>query len=239
MITTLKGAAALMCGRFTQNYTWEEVHDFLSVFGPARNLRPRYNIAPTTTVDVIRRGEHGCELVSMRWGLIPGWWKKTAKEVPATFNARAESVNDKPMFRGAFKQRRCIIPASGFFEWTGAKTERQPHLFTAADGAPVLAFAGLWDRWRDPIAGEDILSCTIIVCGANAWMEKYHDRMPVMLEAKDFDAWLNGLLGPEALTCTPESALREWLVSPRLNRTGVGDDDPTIIQPSAALSAAG
>src|SRR5271168_5346390 len=86
-----------MCGRFTQHYTWAEVHAFLSVFGPPRNLRPRYNIAPTTTVDVIRLGENGRELVSMRWGLIPGWWKKTAKEVPVTFNARAESVVDKPI----------------------------------------------------------------------------------------------------------------------------------------------
>jgi putative SOS response-associated peptidase YedK len=151
-----------VCGRFTQNYTWEEVHTFLSVFGPPRNLQPRYNIAPTTTVDVIRLGPNGRELVPMRWGLIPAWWKKSAKEVPATFNARAESVADKPMFRTAFKERRCIIPASGFFEWTGPKTERQPHLFTAADGSPILAFAGIWDRWRDPANGEDILSCTII-----------------------------------------------------------------------------
>ena len=122
----------------------------------------------------------------MRWGLIPGWWKKTAKEVPATFNARAESVADKPMFRNAFKERRCIIPASGFFEWTGEKAQRQPHLFTAADGSPVLAFAGLWDRWRDPATSEDVLSWTIIVCGASAWMEQYHDRMPVMLERERF-----------------------------------------------------
>jgi putative SOS response-associated peptidase YedK len=220
-----------MCGRFTQNYTWAEVHAFLSVFGPPRNLQPHYNIAPTTTVDVVRRGEQGRELATMRWGLIPGWWKKTAKDMPATFNARAESVADKPMFRNAFKQRRRIIPASGFFEWTGEKGAKQPHLFTAADGSPVLAFAGLWDRWRDPAAGEEILSCTIIVSGASAWMKPYHDRMPVLLETKDLDAWLDGSLGSEALKPAPESALREWPVSPRLNRTGVGDDDPTIIVP--------
>jgi putative SOS response-associated peptidase YedK len=164
-------------------------------------------------------------------GLIPGWRKKSAKEVPATFNARAGSVVDKPMFRSAFKQRRCIIPASGFYEWTGEKAQRQPHLFTAADGSPILAFAGLWDRWRDPATGEDILSCTVIVCGASEWMSKYHDRMPVMLDAQDFDAWLDGSLGPEALKCAPESFLREWPVSPRLNRTGAGDDDPTMIEP--------
>jgi putative SOS response-associated peptidase YedK len=84
-------------------------------------------------------------------------------------------------------------------EWTGEKGAKQPHLFTAADGAPVLAFAGLWDRWRDPATREEILSCTIIVSDASVWMEAYHDRMPVLLEEKDFDAWLDGALGPDAL----------------------------------------
>lgn len=216
------------------HYTWEEVHAFLDVFGPPRNLRPRYNIAPTTPVDVVRLGGGGRELVPMRWGLIPGWWKKSAQEMPATFNARAESVADKPMFRGAFKERRCIIPASGFYEWTGEKGNRQPHLFTAAGGAPVMAFAGLWERWRHPVIGEQ-LSCTIIVCGASQWMEKYHDRMPVILEPANFDAWLTGRLGTDALKCAPEDSLREWLVSPRLNKTGVCDDDPTLIEPIAAI----
>jgi putative SOS response-associated peptidase YedK len=224
-----------MCGRFTQRYTWEEVHAFLSVFGLPRNLQPHYNIAPTDPVDVVRLGEHGRELTSMRWGLIPGWWKKSLKEVPATFNARAESIADKPMFRTAFQERRCIIPASGFYEWTGPKAQRQPHLFTAADGSPVMGFAGLWDRWRDRSNGETIQSCTIIVCGANAWMGKYHDRMPVILDPPNFDGWLNGSLGAEVLTCADESALREWPVSPRLNRTGVGDDDPTILEPEKAV----
>ena len=111
-----------MCGRFTQHYTWTEVHAFLSVFGAARNLQPRYNIAPTTMIDVVRLNAEGHrELVSMRWGLVPFFWKKPLKEMPATFNARAETVSEKPMFREAFRRRRCIIPASGFFEWTGEK----------------------------------------------------------------------------------------------------------------------
>ena len=154
--------------------------------------------------------------------------------MPATFNARAETVAEKPMFREAFKRRRCIIPASGFFEWTGEKGDKQPHLFTAADGSPILAFAGLWEKWRDPATGEDVLSCTIIVSGASAWMTPYHDRMPVLLRAEDFDAWLNGTLGADALKPAAESALREWPVSKRVNRTGVGDDDPTIIEENAA-----
>ena len=103
----------------------------------------------------------------MRWGLVPAWWTKALKDVPATFNARAETVAEKPMFRDAFRKRRCIVPASGFYEWTGGKGAKQPHLFTAADGAPVLSFAGLWDRWRGP-KGEEVLSCTIVVSGASA-----------------------------------------------------------------------
>jgi putative SOS response-associated peptidase YedK len=224
-----------MCGRFTQHYTWSEVHAFLSLLGAPQNLRPHYNIAPTVNVDVVRLDQDGRrELVSMRWGLVPFFWKKTLKEVPATFNARAESVAEKPMFREAFKRRRCIIPASGFFEWTGEKGDKQPHLFTAADGSPILAFAGLWEKWRDPATSEDLLSCTIIVSEASAWMMPYHDRMPVLLRAEDFDAWLNGTLGADALKAAAESALREWPVSKRVNRSGVGDDDPTIIEENAA-----
>ena len=155
-----------MCGRFTQHYTWAEVYAFLELFGPPRNLRPRYNIAPTTSVDVVRLDRDGQrELVSMRWGLVPFFWKKSLKDVPATFNARVETVAEKPMFRDAFRKRRCIVPASGFYEWTGEKGAKQPHLFTAADGSPVLAFAGLWDRWHDKDTGEEVLSCTHCVRG--------------------------------------------------------------------------
>jgi putative SOS response-associated peptidase YedK len=226
-----------MCGRFSQHYTWAEVHAFLSVFGTASNLRPRYNIAPTTMVDVVRLGEQGRELVSMRWGLVPFFWKKSLNDLPATFNARVETVAQKPMFREAFKKRRCIIPASGFFEWTGGKGDRQPHLFTASDGSPILAFAGLWDHWRDA-DGETLLSCTIIVSGASSWMTPYHDRMPVLLQPQDFDAWLDGTLGADALKPASEGALREWVVSRRVNRTGEGDDDPAIVSPTEVSAPA-
>lgn len=226
-----------MCGRFTQHYTWAEVHAFGDL-GTPRNLQPRYNIAPTSFIDVVTtrirdREIVGREIVPMRWGLIPTWWKKPRRDVPATFNARAETVAEKPMFRGAFKYRRCIIPASGFYEWTGNKGARQPHLFTAADGSPVLAFAGLWDRWIDPDNFDEVISATIIVSGASAWMAPYHDRMPVLLEPQHFDGWLDGSLGTEILKPAAEEKLREHLVSTRLNRTGVGDDDPTIVEPVA------
>jgi len=174
------------------------------------------------------------ELVAMRWGLVPMWWQKALKSVPATFNARAEGIETRPMFRDAYKRRRCIIPASGFYEWTGSKNDKTPHLFSAADGSPILALAGLWDRWRNP-EGEDVLSCTIIVSGASAWMAPYHDRMPVLLREADFKTWLSGEAGPEMLQPAAESALREWTVDPRLNRTGEGDDDPTIVEPVAMV----
>ena len=106
-----------MCGRFTQRLSWEELHRLADLIGQPRNLAPRYNIAPTTQIEVLRPAETGGnELVQMRWGLVPGWWKKPLKDLPATFNARAETVAEKPMFRTAFKTRRCIIPASGFYE---------------------------------------------------------------------------------------------------------------------------
>lgn len=221
-----------MCGRFTQHYTWAEVHAFLSVFGAPQNLQPRYNIAPTTWVDVVRPTEDGeRELVRMRWGLVPTWWKKPLKELPSTFNARAESVAEKPMFRSAFRSRRCVIPASGFYEWTGEAGSKIPHLFTAADGSPLLAFAGLWEAWRNPETREEVLTCTMIVSGASSWMEAFHDRMPILLGPDQFDRWLDGEMTAAELQPASADALREWPVSRRLNRTGQGDDDPTIIEP--------
>jgi putative SOS response-associated peptidase YedK len=109
-------------------------------------------------------------------------------------------------------------------------------MFYVADGSPILAFAGLWDRRRDPATGEDLLSCTIIVSGASDWMAPYHDRMPVLLAAADIDAWLDGSLGLEALRPAAANASREWPVSKRINKTGFGDDDPTIIEPMAKPS---
>lgn len=221
-----------MCGRFTQHYSWRELHDALDVVGTPPNLRARYNIAPTTTIEVVRDGEEGRALARMRWGLIPRWWSTTAKDVPATFNARAETVASKPMFRHAFKKRRCIVPASGFYEWTGEKGDKVPHYFTAGDGAPVLAIAGLWETWHDKAADEEVLSATMVVGGANKWMGEYHDRMPILLAPGEIAAWLDGSMGGDDIKerTAPLDALREWVVSPRVNRTGVGDDDPSMTE---------
>jgi putative SOS response-associated peptidase YedK len=173
-----------MCGRFSQHYTWRELVGLYRLTQPAINLQPRYNIAPTTTIDaVIPRGGDRFELVPMRWGLIPSWWKKSAKEVPSTFNARAETVAQKPMFRAAFKRGRCMIPASGYYEWKPTQSGKQPYYVSARDGS-VLSFAGLWDDSHDVQTGEAVKSCTIIVTAANVLTRSIHDRMSVIL--KDF-----------------------------------------------------
>src|SRR5271169_228338 len=132
-----------MCGRFTQSYTWRELVELYRLTQPARNLRPRYNIAPTTAIDVVRLMDTGPELIQMRWGLIPGWWKKTAKEVPSTFNARAETAAEKPMFRSTFKRTRCIVPASGYYEWRAIEGGKQPYFISAeSSGGHHMASSG-------------------------------------------------------------------------------------------------
>lgn len=222
-----------MCGRFTQHYSWQQIHEFLNVIGAPQNLQPRYNIAPTTLVDMVRFNAEGQrELVrGVRWGLIPNWWKKPLKDLPATFNARVETVHEKPMYRGAYRARRCVVPASGFYEWTGPKGGKQPHIFVAADGSPILALAGLWERWRNPDTGEDVVSCTLIVTEPTQWMLPYHDRMPVLLQQEAVDRWLLGEMSKDELHPASETALREWPIDRRINKADVGDDDPLAIEP--------
>jgi putative SOS response-associated peptidase YedK len=173
------------------------------------------------------------ELVSTRWGLIPRWWKKPLKKLPASLNARAESVADKPMFRDAFRRNRCVIPASGYYEWLKRPDGKQPYFISAADGV-VLSFAGLWDRWKNPETGEPVISCTIIVTDANELTRPIHDRMPVVVDKADIRRWLKGEGGTELLKPAADDCLRMWQVSRRVNKTGTGDDDPTLLDEVAA-----
>jgi len=214
-------------------YTWAELVRLyrLTDTAPPTNLQPRYNICPTTTIDVVRSAGpgRGRELVSMRWGLVPSWWKKKAKETPATFNARAETVAEKPMFRSAFKRARCLIPASGYYEWHTTPTGKQPYYFTAHDGSP-LTIAGLWDEWKDGETGEPLKSCTMIITSANEFVSKLHDRMPVLLQPKDFEPWLTGNAGRELLKPAASDYLQTWPVSRKVNSSRAPDDDPTVIE---------
>jgi putative SOS response-associated peptidase YedK len=225
-----------MCGRYTYKLTWEEIVKLyrLTLDQKPRNVQVRYNICPTTDVDVVVSTDGERSIVPMRWGLVPYWWSKPLKDMKmATFNARAESVATKPMFRDAFKSKRCLLPASGYYEWqhtTGVK-QPQPWYFTRRDGQPIT-FAGLWSKWKGKEAGHDLLSCTMVITEPNAYVREVHDRMPVILEAKDFEQWEQGDVKDAAALMKPagEEVLQRWPVSKRVNSSHAPDDDASLIE---------
>jgi putative SOS response-associated peptidase YedK len=187
-----------MCGRYSLTTPSEAMRRLFGFVNPLANLPPRYNIAPTQAVPVVRlasraQGAGGIEsgereLVQVRWGLIP-FWAKDASIGAKTINARAEGIAGKPAFRAAFKSRRCLIPADGFYEWLRTGTVKQPFCFEVRDGE-LFAFAGLWERWRNS-AGEWIRSCSILTTTRNAVTSQVHDRMPVILDKADYELWLD------------------------------------------------
>jgi putative SOS response-associated peptidase YedK len=198
---------------------------------PPHNLRPRYNVCPTDTIDtiVVEEGRRG--LLPMRWGLVPRWWSKTLKDIKlATFNARAETVTTKPFFRDAFKRTRCLIPVSGYYEWQDTPGGKQPWYFTARDGSPALTVAGLWDQWKNPETGEPLKSCTMIITEPNGFVAEVHDRMPVLLTEAQFEPWLTGEAGQEYLKPPPNDFLQKCPVSRRVNGSRADDDDATLIE---------
>lgn len=222
-----------MCGRFTARMTWEEIVRFyrLSRDQPPRNVQARYNICPTDPVEVVVRNDGGRVLVPMRWGLIPNWWSKPLKEMKlATFNARAETVAEKPMFRESFKRRRCLIPASGYYEWKNTPGGKQPYYFTRRDGQPVT-FAGLWDQWHEKPVGGVITSCTMAVTAPNRLAAEIHDRMPVILEPGDFEQWEKGDPKDAAALLKPagDGVLQRWPVSKRVNSSRAPSEDASLI----------
>src|ERR1700680_2570737 len=231
-----------MCGRFTQKFTWSELIELYRLTQPPQNLRPAYNVCPTDPVSVVIPGDNGLFLMPMRWQLIPRWWKKPLKELPATFNARAETVAEKPMFRDAFKRNRCLIPASGYYEWHATPDGKQPYYMTPRNGS-VLTIAGIWDEWRDRVNNETIASCTMIITEANSFIGTIHARMPVILEPENIGPWLTGNAGSELLRPAPEDTLRMWPVSKRVSKPGNSDDasliGPIVLDPAASDSQSG
>lgn len=184
-----------MCGRYADFIQQRELEDAFAIAsgaGDERLLPFRYNIAPTTDALVVARGADGANTLRVaRWGLVPTWAKDPAVGVRA-FNARSETVSDKPTFRSAFKSRRCLVPASGYYEWqrpadgrSGAK--KQPYFLTPSDGAP-LALAGLYEHWGPP--EQRLSTFTILTTAARGDMGDIHDRQPVMLGADERAAWL-------------------------------------------------
>ena len=177
-----------MCGRFTLILSPEDLAEY---FGLAEvpSFGPRYNIAPSQEVAVVRVDEGKRRLVFLRWGLIP-FWADDAKIGYKTINARAETVHKSPAFRAAFRNRRCVIPADSFYEWDHRAATRQPYRIARADGNP-LAFAGLWEGWDEKDGKSVIESCTILTTESSEPVASLHDRMPVILKSSEFDLWLD------------------------------------------------
>jgi putative SOS response-associated peptidase YedK len=188
-----------MCGRFTQFAHREQLARLLGIDPEdVPPPHPRYNIAPTQLVAVVRLDDGKRALRPMRWGLVPSW----ADDLTIgnrLINARAETVADKPAFRAAFKSRRCLIPTTGFYEWVpvASSKQKQPVHVRMKDGLP-FALAGLWERWNDE-DGAQLESCTIITTTSNDLIRPFHDRMPVIIAPADFDVWLDPRTPPEQL----------------------------------------
>ncbi len=226
-----------MCGRYTAAMSWSELVDLYEITetGIPLNVAPRYNVAPTQTVPIVRSVPNGRELAMVRWGLVPSWSKGPDSRY-SMINARAETVTEKPSFRTPFRRRRCLVPADGFYEWMKANGAKQPYRIALNDGRP-FAFAGLWDSWES--ADETAIeSCTIIVTDANELVRPIHDRMPVILDPGNHVRWLDveGTPADEAaemLRSYPSERMTAYPVSRMVNSPK--NDDPKCIEAVAAL----
>lgn len=207
-----------MCGRFTFHADARALADYFDV-ADAPDLEARYNIAPTQLVPVLREDQHGARRVALvRWGLIP-FWAKDAKIGSRLINARAETLAAKASFKHAFRRRRCLVLASGFYEWQRRSGGKVPMYVSDPSGRPY-AFAALWERWRDP-GQETLESCVIVTVPANNALAAVHDRMPALLDDSEIALWL----APESsaaacqavLTPAPNAVTGFWPVSRRVN----------------------
>jgi len=215
-----------MCGRYTlrnPRRTLDELLDLPQLPFP----EPRYNIAPTQAVPVVRipAGQQQRECVLVKWGLIPSW-AADPKIGYKLINARSETAATKPSFRAAFKQRRCLIPADGFYEWKLIDGKKQPYLIGVGDGQP-FAFAGLWEKWEHE--GQTIESCTILTTEANERLRALHERMPVIVPKQDHGLWLDASVKDAALLQPllrpyPAESMFYYPVSPLVNSPR--NDDP-------------
>lgn len=226
-----------MCGRYALKLFRQDMEAIFAVIRSLENWEPKpsYNVFPTKSMPVVRLDSQGKrELVSMRWGLLPSWCKGP-KNSPQLHNARSDSVAVKPSFRSAFKQRRCLVPASGFYEWETFRPEaKQPHLIKMRSDQP-FAMAGIWETWHDE-QGKGIESYSIITTEPNSLIATFHDRMPVILSRDDWDEWLANTTPADELHALlrpyPESEMEEYKVSRAVNTPA--NDSPKCLEPEIA-----
>lgn len=209
-----------MCGRFSLHHPTDEIHEHFNIVRPVFLVEPRYNIAPTQPIAVVTPAR---ALVRMRWGLVPRW----SKDGKPFINARGESLAEKPSFRNAFRERRVIVPLSGFYEWRVDGKLRVPLYFRLRDRAPI-GVAAIWEPSADPRGPAGV---ALITVAANDVVRPVHDRMPAFLPRENEAAWLDpGSDHPEALLRSfPADAMESFTVSSRVN--GVKEDDPSLIEP--------
>jgi putative SOS response-associated peptidase YedK len=227
-----------MCGRARLSSDVSEIKIRFAI-PPARptpNIAPSWNVAPTDPLPVVRYDAKGRErsLDIMRWGLVP-YWAKDIKVGFANINAKAEGIENRPAFREAFRQRRCLVPVDNFYEWKKTATGKQPYAIALAD-RKLMALAGLWESWRSP-AGERVRSFAIVTTRPNELCAALHDRMPVILAPPDWPAWLGEAPADPArlkalLAPYPADDMTAWLVSQRVGN--VKNNDPSLIEPIAA-----
>ncbi len=223
-----------MCGRFALIADSEELAEQfdlpLAAAMPNAAFMPRYNIAPTQPVTAVRHHHDQREITFFKWGLVPSW-SKDPKIGSRMINARSETVAEKPSFRAPFKRRRCIIPASGFYEWQKTADGKQPIYIHPTDDT-TFALAGLWESWHSPDGGE-IETCTILTVSPNELMAPIHNRMPVILEKEDYDVWLQPGNQPEQgkhlLRPFPAERMATYPVSKLVNSPR--NDSPDCIVP--------
>ncbi len=218
-----------MCGRYTVTSAPEAIR---ALFGYSEqpNFPPRYNVAPTQPIAIVRLIDGKRQFALVRWGLLPSW-VKDPKNFTLLINARGESVTEKPAFRAAMKRRRCLIPADGFYEWKVTGARKQPHYVRAKSHGPI-AFAGLWETWAGP-NGEELETAAIVTTRANETLKSLHERMPVIVPPDAFALWLDcanvdaetaaALIAP-----APEAQLEAYEVSTAVNRTA--NDNPTLVE---------
>jgi putative SOS response-associated peptidase YedK len=220
-----------MCGRYTIISSPEAIRRLFGYLEQP-NFPPRYNVAPTQPVPIVRWIEGARHFALVRWGLIPSW-VKDPKTFTLLINARGDTVNDKPAFRNAMKRRRCLFPADGFYEWKGEAGAKRPYYARSTSGGPV-AFAGLWETWTGP-NGEEMDTAAIVTTDANKTLGAIHHRMPAIVPPGAFDLWLDtdrvdAKTASALLVPAPEGAMEVYEVSTAVNR--VANDAPALIEPA-------